>query len=134
MSRPSAFAGLLLVAATALPGAAFAQPVHITVPGGYYEPPLPPSQSYDYYAVQPPGFLLPFDPAGAAQNALAAVPWAHHVRVDYATSSPTLASTIARTGDSLSAHWIKCQARYSSYNLVNDTYVDRDGVPHYCTF
>jgi len=133
MSRPSAIAALLGLAAIALPGAALAQPVHITVPGGYYEAPLPPSQSYDYYAVQPPSFSLPFDPAGAAQNALVAVPWAHHVRVDYAMS-PALASTLARTHDSFSAHWSKCQARFSSYNLVDDTYTGRDGVPRYCTF
>lgn len=134
MSRPFALAALVLMAAAALPAAALAQPVHITVPGTYYEAPLPPSQSYDYYAVQPPSFLLPFDPAGAAINSTAQIPWAHHVRVDYATSSPTLASTLARTGDSLGSHWSKCQARYGTYNLVDDTYTDRDGVPRYCTF
>jgi len=29
-------------------------------------------------------------------------------------------------------HWAKCQARYATYNLADDTYTDSSGLPQNC--
>lgn len=120
-----------LAAVAATP--ALAAPVYITVPGGSYVyegTTLPPSGP-DTPIFPPPQIGAPFDPAAAAANAMQHVPWAHHTRVSLAGNT-NLVRALARAGDSLSAHWEKCQAQFASYNLADDTYIDSDGLPRNC--
>ena len=107
----------------------------VAPPPGVAPPALPPPPAspffYDYN--QQPLITLPgdrFDPAQAAIDGDLAVRHpAHNVGPIYPAA---LAETLLRTGDSFGDHWIKCQARYASYNLVTDTYDGRDGVPAPC--
>jgi hypothetical protein len=130
MSRLSVILATV-VAATATP--VLAAPVIITVPGGNYVyegTELPPSGP-DVDVFPPPAIGAPFDPAQAAVNAMQHVPWAHRAHLDYADNA-VLIRTLARTGDSLAMHWAKCQARYVTYNLADDTYTDSSGLPQNC--
>jgi hypothetical protein len=122
--------GAAAFASTALP--VFAQPLVITVPGGtpvYESPVLPPSSPYPLVSPPPP-IGGRFDPAQAAINAMATVPWARHA----ATSgpNPVLVETLLRTGDSFAEHWARCQAQYGSYSIADDTYLDAAGIPRAC--
>lgn len=121
----------LSLAVAALVSPAVAQPLIITVPGGavYEGPELAPSEPYPLVA-PPPIIGGRFDPAQAAINAMATVPWARHVAP--AGPSPVLAATLLRTGDSFAEHWARCQARYGSYSVADDTYLDAAGIPHAC--
>src|SRR6476660_9438362 len=122
MSRLSVIiATLAAIAATP----ALAAPVYITVPGDsyVYEGTMLPPSGPDVPIFPPPQIGAPFDPAGAAIAAMQHVPWAHRTHSDYADNA-VLIRTLSRTGDSLAAHWAKCQARYATYNLTDDTYTD----------
>jgi hypothetical protein len=123
--------GGAVLAATALP--AFAQPLIITVPGGtpvYEGSVLPPSSAYPLVG-PPPQIGGRFDPAQAAINAMATVPWARHA-VATSAPGPALAATLLRTGDSFAEHWARCQARYGSYSVADDTWLDAAGFPRAC--
>lgn len=123
--------GAAVLAAATLP--APAQPLVITVPGGtevYEGPVLPPSSPYPLVS-PPPQIGGRFDPGQAAINAMATVPWARHAAATEAPS-PVLAETLLRTGDSFAEHWRRCQARYGSYSVADDTYLDAAGIPRAC--
>ena len=130
MSRLSV---ILATAAAVAATPAFAAPLYITVPGGnyVYEGTELPPNGPDVYVFPPPEIGAPFDPAGAAANAMQHVPWAQHTRVSLADNA-NLVRTLARTNDSLAMHWTKCQARYPTYNLADDTYTDGNGLPQNC--
>ncbi|HVY52247.1 MAG TPA: hypothetical protein VHA07_11905 [Devosia sp.] len=126
-----ALLGTAMLAALALP--AQAQPLVITVPGGtpiYPGLVLPPGGSYPLVTA-PPQIGGRFDPAQAALNAMATVPWARHAGVSQALS-PALVDTLLRTGDSFAEHWTKCQARFGTFSLADDTYLGADGIPRNC--
>lgn len=135
MSRiPQLIVAIACSAALALPAAA--QPLHITVPGGhhtyYYNHPYYSGYSFffgydDYHYFNQPGDR--FDPGTASMNALHAIHFNEHPRMNF---SQSLANSLARTGDSLAQHWEKCQSRYSTYDIVSDTYFDDYGMPRAC--
>ena len=110
-----------------------AAPLIITVPGGnyVYEGTDLPPRGPDVDIFPPPAIGAPFDPAQAAINAMQHVPWAHRTHLDYADNA-VLIRTLSRTGASLAEHWAKCQARYATYNLADDTYTDSHGLPQNC--
>ena len=122
-----------VLALVALPLPAFAAPVYITVPGGgyvYEGTELPPSTD-TAPIFQPPGINLPFDPAQAANASMQTVPWAHRNTPELADNG-ALIRTLARTGDSFAEHWSRCEARYASYSVADNTYLDAGGVPRNC--
>src|SRR3569623_1911748 len=132
MSRLSVILAAI-VASAATP--VLAAPVIITVPGGNYVyegTELPPPRP-DVDIFPPPANGAPFDPAQAAISAMQHVPWAHRTHLDYGDNA-VLIRTLARTGDSFAEHWAKCQARYATYNLADDTYIDSSGLPQNCRF
>ena len=132
MSRLSVILAAI-VASAATP--VLAAPVIITVPGGNYVyegTELPPPRP-DVDIFPPPAIGAPFDPAQAAISAMQHVPWAHRTHLDYGDNA-VLIRTLARTGDSFAEHWAKCQARYATYNLADDTYIDSSGLPQNCRF
>jgi hypothetical protein len=125
---------LLAAAATAIVVLAatpvLAQTV-VTIYGGRYVPDTAPRPFYndDYvFGRQYPGDN--FDPAAAAINALNASNfWPKRGR---ATFNIDRAFTLNATGDSILEHQLKCQAAYSSYDLVSDTYIAGNGIPRPC--
>ena len=130
MSRLSV---ILATAAALAVTPVLAAPVYVTVPGGSYVyegTTLSPSGP-DVPIFPSPPIGAPFDPAGAAIASMQSVSWAHRTHLDYSDNA-VLIRTLARTGDSLAAHWAKCQARYATYNLADDTYTDSSGLPQNC--
>ena len=132
MRRSSAFA-IAFVAAALIIAPAIAAPLIITVPGGERFGENPPESPFYDYSVPLLSAPLPggqFDPVAAAIQGDLSV--RHPVR-NYGPLWPaSLGETLIRTGDSISQHWLKCQARYASYNLVSDTYDTRSGRPAPC--
>jgi len=129
--RRSPILAIALIAIAVGVAPALAAPLHITVPGGNhfgYNPPESPFFDYSVPLLSVPGDR--FDPAEAAIAGDLAV--RHPVRNVGPLFPASLGETLIRTGDSIGDHWIKCQARYASYNLVSDTYDDRDGLPAPC--
>jgi hypothetical protein len=132
MFRLAAFAtAAAAVSISAAP--ALAAPVHITIPGDayVYEGTTLPPATDNAPVFQPPGLNLPFDPAQAALAAMQFVPWAHENRASLADNG-SLIRTLARTGESFSEHWSRCEARYASYSVADNTYLDAAGVPRNC--
>ena len=131
MFRLATLAAVAVLAASAVP--ALAAPVHITIPGDAYVyegTTLPPSTD-NAPVFQPPGLNIPFDPAQAAIASMQFVPWAHQNRASLADNG-SLIRTLARTGESFSEHWSRCEARYASYSVADNTYLDADGVLRNC--
>jgi hypothetical protein len=120
----SALAGLPVTAA----------PLHITVPGGppapYYHRHHHPDQysfwGNDYFFMN----QEPFDSGRAITDALQHVPWASRHATPW--MSDETAWTLVNTGDSIASHMLKCQRAYSTYSIVDDSYLGRDGIPRNC--
>jgi hypothetical protein len=123
---------VIALALISLAAPAAAQPVEATVRGGriIYSPPsvVRPWPFYDnYYPYRnPPGSN--FDPALAS---IAANEFAFGRRARVVPVNIDRAITLARTGDSMVAHQLKCQAQYPTYDLISDTYLVR-GIPWPC--
>ena len=132
MRRSSSLA-IALVAVAVSVAPVMAAPLIITVPGGERFGENPQESPFYDYSVPLLSAPLPggqFDPAAAATEAYFAV---HHPVRNYGPLWPvSLGETLIRTGDSIGDHWIKCQARYASYNPVTDTYNGRNGLPAPC--
>ena len=133
---------LALAAALTAAAPVLAAPVHITVPGGGLPDPTPPRHEIFGFDNDPVArdllwddFLTPDNlggPFDGARHALEAEAIAHptvHFRQQW---NPTLAATLVRTGDSFSAHWLKCQRAFASYDLVSDTYMGPRGISRPC--
>ncbi len=126
---------LLVAAALAVPVPAVAQPLEVYVP--YTAPPrgydpsvfLPRFQYPHYQIYGNPYDLGNFDPAAAAINAELAI----HPRTRQIQLDPELFSTLARTGENATEHFLRCQARYPSYDLASDTWLD-NGLPRRCRY
>lgn len=125
-----AVAALLAGGSAALTPAA-AQPPHIIVRGA--TPILPPPAYvfgngsaydwYDYTGINDDPFSPYYDPAGRIPDTRYYGPKA----VDL-----TLARTLDRNNESMLRHMLVCQASYSTYNPVSNTYYGRDGIPVPC--
>ena len=134
MLRLSFLAALALCAVPALPAAA--APVHIVVPGGspgyiHHHPHYSGQYSFwgnNYFFMN----QRSFDSGRAITDALLGVPWANHSSVPYYNEDT--AFTLLSTGDSVASHMIKCQNAYSSYSIVDDSYLDGRGIPRPCRF
>jgi len=129
----------MAVILAAVPLSAVAQPLEIYVPytgpGLYvpYDPATLPRFDFphDYVYGNPEYPSYPnFDPAAAAINAeLAIHPRTRQLHLDY-----ELADTLIRTGQTATQHYLRCQARYPTYDLASDTYLDSNGFPRRCRF
>lgn len=141
MLRLSPIILAIACAACALPAAAGS--ARITVHGGEEPDRIPEPPSYSWPGNDPSdrGILWdqywtpsrlggPFDAAQAAIDADAIA----HPRPSYRQQpwNADLAATLVRTGNSFSAHWLKCQRAYASYSLVTDTYDGPNGLPRPC--
>jgi hypothetical protein len=123
---------LALLVLGALP--VVAQEVYITVPYGSHGSP---SYGYGYsyggyhddYVYGNP-YSLNFDPATAAINALNISRF--NTPRPRRTFNVDRMITLNATGDSIMAHQQKCQARYSTYDMISDTYIGSNGIPRPC--
>lgn len=110
-----------------------AQPLRITVTEpGLIEPAPPlvpsgrlvrPSTLFDYQL----DFESNFDPGKAAADSQF-----------FSRPTPALnmmrAAVIESTGESIAEHQLRCQALFSTYEPVSDTYLDEDGIPRDCFY
>lgn len=123
---------LPVVAATVtllLAGPAFAQPLEIIVRGGtptILPTPLPDGDDYIYGNPGNPNFPN-FDPAAAAINAELAI----HPRSKLRPNNLWLVTSLAYRSGSWTQHMEACQATFSSYDPVSDTYI-AGGLPRRC--
>jgi len=120
-------AAMLLSVAIALPAAA--DQLVVTVP--YHDRPvhIGPNffYSHDYNYGNP--YDYNYDPAAAAINAYNN---SHMKARRSSVFNIDRAITLNYTGDSMTRHQEKCQARYASYDMISDTYLGDNGIPRHC--
>lgn len=105
-----------------------AQPLDIIVRGGtptYLPTLLPDGDDYNYGRANPN--FPNFDPAAAAINAELAI----HPRSRLRPNNLWLVSRLGVTSGSWTEHMETCQAAYSTYDPVSDTYL-AGGLPRRC--
>lgn len=68
-----------------------------------------------------------FDPGAAAINALNATSPRGGGSIDFG-----LVEAMGRNGGSFMEHQLRCQAKYVTYDMTSDTFIDNSGMPRRC--